>query len=107
MPIDSFTDVKAYGFYGRQNEETTWTINSSTLHGEMDKTLLPAPALNIAGFYFSEDQSYGYDWFDPQEEKYPFRDPKGKVYAYDGKRYNATYITEHGDCKPSSAEVRS
>lgn len=76
---------------------------------DLNRTTLPAPALNIEGFYFQdhgEEGLFGYNWKDLETGDYPFQNLDKQMYVYNGKRYSLADIQSLGDCKPKSSQVR-
>ena len=75
----------------------------------LNETTLPAPALDIEGFYLQdggEDGLFGYNWTDEETGDYAFRDLDRRYYSYGGKRYSLKEIESLGDCKPESSQAR-
>lgn len=117
--------MEDYGFYGLLDEKTTWmNMSNFPLYSEVREGKypdlvekpLPAPALNISGFFFVKpgaygnrfyvyDDVYGHDWSDPRSGNHPFQKKDEQTYFYSDKQYKLTYIDKNGQCPPLSTDV--
>lgn len=86
-------DVKAYGFYGTNNTDSTWSYSNISLS---------APVLNISAFYIDFSvKYYGNEWSDTSGA-HPFANWFNMAYSYDNETYSLTYIQDrHGLCQPN------